>query len=59
MGAGETMNICVFGLWHLGTVIAACMARRGLAVTGLDYDKENICGLKKGQLPVYEPGLRN
>ncbi len=33
------------------------MARRGLAVTGLDYDKETISGLKKGQLPVYEPGL--
>ena len=51
------MNICVFGLWHLGTVIAACMARKGFNVIGLDFDEDNVSKLNNGHLPVYEPGL--
>lgn len=51
------MNICVFGLWHLGTVIAACMANKGFNVTGFDFDENIIMKLRDAQLPVYEPGL--
>ena len=32
------MNVCVFGLWHLGTVTAACLAAAGHQVVGLDFD---------------------
>jgi UDPglucose 6-dehydrogenase len=29
------MTVCVYGLWHLGTVTAACLASRGIATAGL------------------------
>jgi UDPglucose 6-dehydrogenase len=50
------MNICVLGLWHLGTVTAACCARH-FNVVGLDYDAANIQRLNAGQAPLLEPGL--
>lgn len=51
------MNLCVFGLWHLGSVTAACLAKLGFKVKGLDLDKENIANLQEGKAPLYEPGL--
>ncbi len=51
------MNICVVGLWHLGTVTAACLASGGHRVTGLDFDETVIDHLKNGQPPLFEPGL--
>ena len=51
------MNICVFGLWHLGCVTAACLADKGFRVTGLDPDDERITGLSGGRAPIFEPGL--
>jgi len=50
------MKICVLGLWHLGTVTAACCARH-FNVTGLDFDEANIRRLNLGQAPLLEPGL--
>ncbi len=51
------MRVCVFGLWHLGTVTAACLASIGHDVVGLDDRKETIDGLKRGEPPLFEPGL--
>lgn len=51
------MNIAVAGLWHLGTVTAACLAAAGHTVTAYDDDAEGIARLRNGQLPVAEPGL--
>ena len=51
------MNICVQGLWHLGTVTAACMASLGNQVTGLDFDATTIQSLGTGVPPLFEPGL--
>jgi UDPglucose 6-dehydrogenase len=50
------MKITVLGLWHLGTVTAACCARH-FSVTGLDFDPANIAGLQAGRAPLLEPGL--
>lgn len=50
------MKITVLGLWHLGSVTAACCARH-FSVTGLDYDATNIARLNHGQAPLLEPGL--
>ena len=36
------MNLCVYGLWHLGSVTAACLASLGHNVTGLDSNNKNI-----------------
>lgn len=58
MGFGELpLKICVFGLWHLGCVTAACLADAGFEVTGLDLDPKIIAALKIGRAPLYEPGL--
>ncbi len=60
MGLGkEKMKICVFGLWHLGSVTAACLSSLGFDVVGLDTDHKLINGLKEGKAPLYEPGLND
>ena len=53
------MKVCVFGLWHLGTVTAACLASGGHHVIGLDFDETVLANLKKGQPPLFEPGLED
>lgn len=51
------MKICVYGLWHLGSVTAACLASVGHDVIGLDSDISVIRNLNEGKAPLYEPGL--
>ena len=51
------MNVCVFGLWHLGSVTSACLASLGVDVVGLDLDERVIAGLSAGRPPLFEPGL--
>jgi UDPglucose 6-dehydrogenase len=51
------MKVAVLGLWHLGTVTAACMAAAGHAVTGWDGSPDTIAALTGGTPPVEEPGL--
>lgn len=56
MGARPPI-VCVLGLWHLGSVTAACLAARGARVIGLDRDEAAVRGLAAGRAPVFEPGL--
>jgi UDPglucose 6-dehydrogenase len=51
--------VVVQGLWHLGSVTAACLAEAGHQVTGLDHDPATISRLGQGQAPVSEPGLND
>jgi len=51
------MNICIYGLWHLGSVTAACMAAAGHDTVGLDPDPQRVALLTDGEAPVAEPGL--
>ncbi len=51
------MKITVMGLWHLGSVTAACLASVGHMVIGLDSQAKVVAKLQKGQLPIFEPGL--
>jgi len=51
------MKVCVQGLWHLGSVTAACLASVGHDVTGLDADDATIEKLAQGKAPLFEPGL--
>jgi UDPglucose 6-dehydrogenase len=51
-------NICVVGVGYVGIVTAACFADLGNKVVGLDIDESKIDGLKKGVMPIYEPGLK-
>ena len=51
------MNVAVLGLWHLGSVTAACTAEAGHTVVGWDPDAATTERLNAGQPPVAEPGL--
>ncbi|MDO8616014.1 MAG: nucleotide sugar dehydrogenase [Dehalococcoidia bacterium] len=51
------VKVCVIGLWHLGSVTAACLADLGYRVAGLDADAARVERLDRGAAPLFEPGL--
>jgi len=50
-------QICVVGVGYVGLITAAGFADLGNRVIGLDISEEKIEGLKRGDMPIYEPGL--
>jgi GDP-mannose 6-dehydrogenase len=54
---GQYMIVAVLGLGYVGCVTAACLAKLGHKVTGVDRDDFKVKNVLAGKAPFYEPGL--
>ncbi len=50
-------KICVVGVGYVGLVTGACFADLGNQVSCLDISEDRIQKLRRGEMPIYEPGL--
>src|ERR1051325_10665775 len=51
------MRITMIGTGYVGLVSGACFADFGHQVVCVDKDETKIAALKRGEMPIYEPGL--
>ena len=53
------MNVAVIGTGYVGIVTGACFSEFGVQVTCVDKLPEKIDALRRGEIPIYEPGLED
>ena len=51
------MNVVMIGAGYVGLVSGACFAEFGASVVCVDKDESRIDALRRGEIPIYEPGL--
>src|SRR5690606_32581298 len=53
----QCMKIAIFGSGYVGLVTGACLADVGHTVVCVDVDPTKVEALKRGEVPIFEPGL--
>lgn len=57
MHSPDTLKVAVVGTGYVGLGTAVMLAYLGHEVTGIDIDERKVAMLRRGELPIYEPGL--
>ena len=53
------MKITLFGTGYVGLVTGTCFAEMGNSVVCVDVDRDKIDALRRGEIPIFEPGLES
>jgi UDPglucose 6-dehydrogenase len=53
------VNCTVIGTGYVGLVTGACFSEFGVNVVCLDNDEQKVAALRRGEMPIYEPGLED
>jgi UDPglucose 6-dehydrogenase len=51
------MKVTIFGTGYVGLVTGACLAEMGNHVVCVDIDEHKVARLRRGEIPIFEPGL--
>jgi len=53
------MKITIYGSGYVGLVTGACLADAGNHVLCVDIDQDKVAALQQGEVPIFEPGLKD
>jgi UDPglucose 6-dehydrogenase len=57
MKASDVLDVAVVGTGYVGLVTGVCLAHVGHKVTCVDIDADKVARMRRGEVPIYEPGL--
>lgn len=57
MKASDVLDVAVVGTGYVGLVTGVCLAHVGHKITCVDIDADKVARMRRGEVPIYEPGL--